>query len=144
MIANSPTDESRAEPVDSLDRLLSSYFKAELPQPWPTAPNSPATEPSNLVAERLAVAESSRPQEAARDTSSRARRTLAVSVAILLGTCWYLSSGFQPANRADPVPARGGVLNDAGASKPAALEELNHDRAIKGEKAAPRQPMQLP
>jgi hypothetical protein len=144
MFANSSSNDPRAETVDALDRLLSTYFKAQLPQPWPAAPHTPSTEPSSLVSERLAVAESSRSPKAVRDTSARARHTLAASVALLLGTCWYLSSGLQSANRADPLTAPGGVLNEAEASKPAALMELKHNKATKGEMAPSRQPMQLP
>jgi hypothetical protein len=36
------------------------------------------------------------------------------------------------------------MLREAGASKPAALEELKKDAAIKGEKDQPRLPMRLP
>jgi hypothetical protein len=144
MTANSPIDESRAEPVDALDRLLSNYFKAQLKQPWPAAPQAPVVEPSSFVVERMARAEQPLRKTATSDTNSRARYTLATSVALLLGTCWFVSDGFQPANRIDTLPAGGGVLSDAGAGNPAVLEELKHDRATKGEKAPPRQPMQLP
>lgn len=138
MISNSPNAESMREPLDALDQLLSDYFKSQVKQPWPSAPQTPRAEASSLVAQRTAPA-------ATRDCNSRARLTLAVSVAILLGTCWYLSSGFQSADRAVPGnPSRGGVLGDAGASKPDALEELKHDNAIKGDKAPSRSPMQLP
>lgn len=135
----SPIAESRSEPLDALDQLLADYFKAELKQLWPTAPASSQIEASGLVAARA------REPMARRDNNSRARLTLAASVALLLGTCWYLSSGFQSGDRVVPGnPSRGGVLGDAGASKPAALEELKHDNAIKGEKVQLRPPMQLP
>jgi hypothetical protein len=144
MTANSSIDDTRGEPVDAFDRLLSTYFKAQLKRPWPTAPQASIVEPSTFVAERMASAEPSPRKTTTPDTGSRARYTLAASVALLLATCWYLSIGFQPANRADPGPARGGVLIDSGAAKPAVLEELKHDRATKGEKVPSRQPMQLP
>jgi hypothetical protein len=138
---NSPSAESRSEPPDALDRLLSDYFKAQLRHPWPSAPVSPRAEASGVVAARATP--TPRQPMSHRDNNSRARLTLAASVALLLGTCWYLSSGFQSADRAVPGnPSRGGVLGDAGASKPDALEELKHDNAIKGDKARP--PMQLP
>jgi hypothetical protein len=144
MIANSSTNDPRVESVDALDRLLATYFKAQLPQPWPPAPHVPITEPSSLVAERSDATAPSRSSKTVRDTNARARHTLAASVVLFFGACWYLSSGFQSSNRADSLTAPGGVLNDAEASKPAALMELKHDRVTKGEKAPPRQPMQLP
>ena len=94
-------------PNDNVDRLLSAFFKAEMPDPWPAAPTASAiNEPAGLVGER-AEAPRNEPAVARRDHNSRARYTLAASVALLLGTCWTLSDGFpsgnQPANR----PANG-------------------------------------
>jgi hypothetical protein len=143
MTPNSPIAESRSEPLDALDRLLADYFKSQLKEPWPSAPASPRAEASVLVATR-AIPLACEPL-AQRDSNSRARVTLAASVALLLGTCWYFTSGFESADRNVPGnPSRGGVLGDAGASKPDALEELKHDNAIKGDKAPARPPMQLP
>ena len=143
MTPNSPIAGPRSEPLDALEGLLADYFKSQLNEPWPSAPASPRAEASGLVATRaIPLAREPLPH---RDNNSRARLTLAASVAILLGACWYFSSGFDSADRTVPGhPSRGGVLGDAGASKPAALEELKHDNAIKGERVPSRPPMQLP
>ena len=138
MTSNTPIAESSREPIDALDRLLSDYFKSQLRQPWPGAPETLRTEVASPAVQRSMPAV---PQ----DNTSRARLTLAASVALLLGACWYFSSGFQSSDRSRPgnsSPA--GVLRDAGAGKPDALEELKHDNAIKGEKVPARTPMQLP
>jgi hypothetical protein len=86
---------------ESIDRLLSEFLKAQMPQPWPAAPATAATsEPSVLVASRAGATEAPRNQPAVpRDTSARSRFTLAASVALLLGTCWTLSNGFQSGDR---------------------------------------------
>src|SRR4029453_4928763 len=141
MMSNLPVDEQRTEP---LARLLSAHFKGQLKEPWPTAPYRLGSEPSVVVAERMALAEAPHDAKPARDNNARARYTLAASVVLLLGTCWYLSTGFESAYRNGPTtPSPGGMLGGAGASKPAALEELKRDAAIKGEKEPPRSPMRL-
>lgn len=138
MTSNTPIAESSREPIDALDRLLSYYFKSQLRQPWPSAPETRRTEVASLAVQRSKPAV---PQ----DSISRARLTLAASVALLLGACWYFSSGFQSPDRARPGSSSpADVLRDAGAGKPDALEELKHDNAIKGEKVPSRPPMQLP
>jgi hypothetical protein len=93
-------------PNENVDRLLSAFFKAEMPDPWPAAPTASTTEPSGLVAER-AEAPRNEPAVARRDHNSRARYTLAASVALLLGTCWTLSDGFQSGTRGTNGPANG-------------------------------------
>jgi len=141
MTPNPSIDEARMEP---LDRLLSDYFKAQLNDPWPPAHALNST-PSTILPERMELAEAPRTHQRARDYNARARYTLAVSVVFLVGTCWYLSTGFQSGNRTAPgQPAPGGMLGGAGASKPAAVEELKKDAAIKGETVPPRPPMRLP
>jgi hypothetical protein len=97
---------------ESIDRLLSEFLKAQLPQPWPAAPATAASEPSVLVADRAGAAEAPRNQPAPRDTTARSRFTLAASVALLLGTCWTLSNGFQAGDR----PATGTNGNGPGIS----------------------------
>jgi hypothetical protein len=98
MNQNTPTD-------DQLDGLLSDFFKAEMKTPWPAAP---ATAPVSAPAAQAPAQN----QPAARDESRKSRYTLAASVALLLGTCWALSNGFQPAERATPGGAgTGGGLN---------------------------------
>src|SRR5215475_10716934 len=85
MTQNSPqnvaADDRQAGPADHLDRLLSDFFKAQMQHPWPAAPATPASEPSVLVAARAAALNAPHNQPA-RDPQSRARYTLAASVAL--------------------------------------------------------------
>jgi hypothetical protein len=108
-------------PNENVDRLLSAFFKAEMPDPWPAAPLATASsEPAALVAER-GGAPRNEPAVARRDHNSRARYTLAASVALLLGTCWTLSNGFQSGNGPARVPANGtnpDVLSPSNAKTP--------------------------
>jgi hypothetical protein len=145
MIPTSLTSDVRPAPGDdALDRLLSDFFKRPLRRPWPPAPRTLATEPSLVAAARSAAAP--RTRSAAHDPSTRARYTLAVSAAVLLGTCWCLSDGFRAADRPPPAgPAQPflNVLPEAGANDPEALKERRKDKAINGEGAgAPK--IQLP
>ena len=64
-------------PPDDVDRWLTDFFQAKLPNPFPPAPMT-------------AVAEPARPR---RVTADRGRLTLAASVAALLGLGVYLSYG---------------------------------------------------
>jgi hypothetical protein len=105
MKQTSPSDTVRNEPSDDLDRLLSRYFKTQMPSPWPAAPVVQFHEPASLLADRASTAAAlqQRPLAViARDPGRRARYTLAVSIAMLFGTCWYISSGIEPGNRAAP------------------------------------------
>ena len=98
---------SQPLPPDRIDDLLSGFYKSKLPSPWPAAP---------------AFAEPAKPRMAA--PSNRARYTLAASVALLLGTCWYLSNGLptgeRPANKPATVP---GILGDGSAKMPKEFEK---------------------
>jgi hypothetical protein len=156
MTQSSPTDDLRKAPVqdnhahgiqeDSLDRLLSGYFKSKMKQPWPAAPATPSrmpmSEPSVLAATRTsatAAVETPRNQPAAagssRDGGNKSRYTLAVSFAVLLGTCWYLSNGSQPNERVGPGGNNTHKLNvfpDATAEKPAAIQQIQKDKAEQG------------
>lgn len=88
-------------PPDPIDRRLSDFFQSQMPRPWPSAPAVAATEPSELVAVRT--------HHARGDNGGRARLALAASVAVLLGSYWLLSSGWQPAPRTGGShPASGG------------------------------------
>lgn len=62
---------------DEVDRLLSSFYRSELPTKWPAAPKP--------------WAEKAHPQAVASNPASRSRWALAASMAILVGGCWYLS-----------------------------------------------------
>jgi hypothetical protein len=123
-------------PDDNVDRLLSAFFKAELPHAWPGAPDVAVSEPSALVADRAGAAETPRNQPAHRDNGNKARYTLAASVALLLGTCWALSDGFQsngrPAN--GTAPGTGVNLGSASADGKTGLPGVIHgetDKPIK-------------
>jgi hypothetical protein len=105
------------EGPDELDRLLSGFFKAQLKHPWPSAPvpGAAASEPSSLAHAR---ASEPRNAPARHDGTARARLTLAASVALALGACWVLSSGFEPTaptNGVYPSPAAPGMLPGSGA-----------------------------
>ena len=110
--------------------------------PWPTAPATPrvlGSEPSVLLADRTALANAAvEPRrnevgsKAAHDSGNKSRYTLAVSIAVLLGTCWCLSNGFQPAERNHNAPSAFPVLPDSSASDPEALKERRKDQAIHG------------
>ena len=68
-------------PGDEVDRLLSAYFRAELPAKWPAAPTTPG-----------GLRRSARPENArGPDPATKSRWALAASVALLIGSCWYLS-----------------------------------------------------
>lgn len=116
---------------DKLDALLGDFFKAQMKSPWPAAPATPPT--STPAAPAPVAADLPRNQPvAARDTGARARYTLAASFAVLLGTCWYLSSGFTPTERTAPAGGGTNVLGGATAGHPDPLKELHKDHAIKG------------
>jgi hypothetical protein len=90
--------------VDDLDRLLGSYFKQQLPHPWPQAPSvslstiQPATATTSTMA---------RPG----DSLKRSRLVLAASVAILLGGCWLLSGQLSNGKARTNNPLENGTAN---------------------------------
>jgi hypothetical protein len=91
-----------------VDELLSDYFKSKLRHPWPPAPSAQATEPSAPASRRLAGGR-----------GGRSRFTLAASIALLIGICWYFSNGFQPTERPHKsTPAAPGILNEGSAKTP--------------------------
>jgi hypothetical protein len=63
---------------EGLDRLVVAYFRSEMPARWPAAPQ-PWAEKSRAATESQA------------DPSRKSRWALAASVALLIGSCWYLS-----------------------------------------------------
>ncbi len=130
------TTQPAANP-DELDRLFSDFFKSQLKRPWPNAPIPVAAapaEPSGLVAGRTGETPRNRPSPATRDNTARARFTLAASVALMLGTCWYLSNGFEPGARSGAPaanPALPSMLNgaDADGNKHLPLRTIEQDKA---------------
>lgn len=126
MIPNAPTD--------ALDRLLSDFFKTQMKRPWPAAPAVPVrSEPSELVVVR------NRTPVSAPDHSTRSRITLAASVAILFGSCWYLSNGSQPELRSNgPRPGSndtGTVLPLSSAKESSILEKVKEIKATQPDPA---------
>lgn len=73
----SPTDRE-------MDQMLSGFFKSELPNPFPPL-NLPtrAELPMPLVA--------GEPTRERRTNTLKSKLSIAVSVALLIGGCWYLS-----------------------------------------------------
>ncbi|MDB5307873.1 MAG: hypothetical protein JWO38_2075 [Gemmataceae bacterium] len=109
---------------DAIDSFLSDFFKSRMRHPWPAAPVPVSAQPSALVAPRVASSQM--------DTNGRARITLAASVALLIGTCWYLSNGWQSADRSLSKPGQGGgpnVLPESTAESPGAFEKNRKDKA---------------
>jgi hypothetical protein len=62
---------------DEIDRLLTAYYRSEMPANWPEPPR-PWTEPARIA-------------RTSGTSSNRSRWALAASVALLIGGCWYLS-----------------------------------------------------
>jgi len=84
----------------NIDRMLSAFFKAELPDPFP-ATKLPA---------RLELPMPTAARYDQRKTALvNSRLSLAASVAIILGGCWYLSSQMSaPGDRATVGKGEGG------------------------------------
>ncbi|MCI0701964.1 MAG: hypothetical protein L0241_12855 [Planctomycetia bacterium] len=132
------------EALDELDRLFSDFFKAQLTKPWPKAPMPAATtEPSELVTARTTEAPRNQPtpvRATGRDNTARARFTLAASVALMIGTCWYFSNGFAPGERPTaPTPnPNGSFLPGSGAHGGDALDQINKNKATEPKPEPPK------
>lgn len=85
-------------PDDHVDRLYADYFRAQLPARWPNPP-TPWADPA-----RPATAASG-------DPASKSRWALAASVALLIGTCWYLSGHISDGKRKPGFDPEGGAAN---------------------------------
>ena len=113
---------------DGLDRLLGDFFKSRMKQPWPAAPIPLQSEPSTLVAVR------NTPPAKVGDHTTRARLTIGVAVALMLGLGWVLSGDHPLTSRTTGTKlANAGTINrDNGtAGNPAALEHIKKDKATK-------------
>ncbi len=77
---------------DDLDRLLTRFYQAELPAPWPGCPATEEAATVKVVAEPFVSSRSS----SWRDLSQRfaSRFALALSLAVLLCGAWLLSGSF--------------------------------------------------
>ena len=125
MNANEPTVEAQVQGRDDLDRLLSSFFQSEVPDPFPSAP-LPQAAARPVPASRL-------PGYQAERVLSGPRVSLAVSVALLLGGCWLLSQRTSDA----PVPPRIGKGIDDGSAK----NKLPHEIPSKSSERPALKPM---
>jgi hypothetical protein len=126
---------------DDLDRLLSEFFKAQMKNPWPNAPLAQTAEPSEL-ATRAAAPRNDAP--ARRDNTARAKFTLAASVALLLGTAFYMSDGYAPGPRPSAQPATNGAPSlfngsEAKATPGGVLDTLHKDKVNVPPKMDPSQ-----
>ena len=137
-MSENPPHQTSGQP-DGLDQLLSDFFTSQMKRPWPAAPAVGTAEPSVLVAARNAPTTPVRNRAAVSgDNGNRARLTLAASVAILLGSCWYLSDGWQPAARSGGTPAAPGsapridMNSGAADGKSGVPGVIGKDSAIKG------------
>lgn len=90
------TPDPRTVPPDDLDRKLSSLFASQVPNPFPAFRHPEPAVPSGLASARNGA-----------DAGLRARATLAASVALMVGTCWYLSGG--PTGHPTAPPPGAGV-----------------------------------
>ena len=97
MNRNDPLNEPKLDPV------LSAFFKAQLPGTW-TAPKTVPSRPT--PASRL-------PEHRAEKVLTAPRISLAVSVALLLGGCWFLSERVTDA----PVPSKIGLRDGSATTK---------------------------
>ena len=100
MNRNEPIAELRNPGPDDLDRLLTRFYQSEVPSPWPPAPHPEAERPT--PASRL-------PEYRSQPVLTGPRVSLAVSVALLLGGCWFLSS--RTADAPVPHPISSGLNN---------------------------------
>lgn len=121
---------------DDLDRLLSDFFKAQMKNPWPNAPVAQTAEPSEH-ATRPAAPQNEPAPVARRDQTARAKFTLAASVALLLGTAFYMSDGYAPTAQPVAKPAATGAPSlfngsDAKAPQGGILDTISKDKANGG------------
>jgi hypothetical protein len=110
MTHGTPPPGQPAEP-DELDRLFTAYFHHQLPRSWPAFTPRPTAE---LAGPRGSGA------------PGRSRATLAVSVAVLLGSGLLLTSGpRQLPSATEPQPSGPGLLKNANAKGPDLSKRLN-------------------
>jgi hypothetical protein len=110
-----PDLKPRSGPPDDLDRLLGRYFKAQVPHPFPPLR---LPEPAQPAARAVASG----------DSGYRARVSLAVSAALLLGGGWYLSGQFAPAPLQHPQP---GIGDKATANEKGPLQVIREEKSKK-------------
>ena len=101
-----------------IDELLSDFYKSRMPRPWPPAP-------APIIAS---------PAATARSAGNRARFTLAASVALLIGLCWYFTAGSQPGPQGPAPQSSTGYLNEGSATMP---PEFKKHKAPEAPKKSP-------
>ncbi|MBO0699828.1 MAG: hypothetical protein J2P46_15630 [Zavarzinella sp.] len=99
-------------PGDEVDRLLTAYFRAQMPAKWPAAPV-----PSG------GISPPARQNAVPTDPTAKSRWALAASVALLIGSCWYLSEKATDGHRRPDTNLTGTTADvkhakDAGKEKP--------------------------
>jgi hypothetical protein len=125
-----------SEPTADLDRLLTAFYQSELPKPWPR-PRYPS-----LAHAHPSPAASSRdmPRHAGQANAlSQGKFALALSVALLLGSCWYLS-GLPVADWSPPAATNRESVNpfDLNANQRLLDQQLQLQRP--GSQPAPNAP----
>jgi len=98
-------------PGDEVDRLLGAYFRAQMPAKWPGAPQT--TGGSRHPARQTARGT---------DPATKSRWALAASVALLIGSCWYLSGQATNGHRR-PDTTLGDTTADVKHAKDAGKEQ---------------------
>src|SRR5262245_5104119 len=102
MNRNMPLTELPNQP-DDIDGLLSRFFQTQVPAPWPPAPRPDAVADRPMPASRL-PAYASIPS-----LPTGPRMALAASIALLLGSIWFLSK--QAANVGVPLRSGANIEN---------------------------------
>jgi hypothetical protein len=102
---------------EPMDNLLRGFFRAEMPEPWPTM-NRPEPRILPFV----------RPQRASRFASTRSRLALAASVGLLLVGSWFFSGTLRNNPPGDPSRPNDTAGNKI---KPIDPEKRHVDPAVK-------------
>lgn len=83
---------------DQVDRLLTTFYRSEMPANWPAAPEPWATQTTPATNRKS-------------HSSSRSRWALAASVALLIGGCWYASGHMTDGKKRAGLNLDGGDAN---------------------------------
>ena len=98
------TNRITTTPDEPVDRVLTTFFRQQMPNPWPPAPAvGSVTLPARVVYPSSSAA--------------RSRWALAASVALLVGGCWYLSGHLTDGK------ARPGTGLEGGTASPTVIDK---------------------